>query len=417
MLSRIFRQSDIPQEYHSNFIHLYLDIGWFGVLSGSSVNFITIYAARLGATGFQIGLLGAVSAIINLLIAIPAGHWINQRHTGRAVFGTSVYYRLGYLIWVFLPWLFSSQGQIWVLILINFLMAIPLAPLSMGFNALFASAVPSQYRAHVAGIRNVTLAITYMVTSLLSGYLLKHIPFPTGYQIVFFIGFLGAAMSSLHLYFVKPLPDFPPTPLPTLEIDSDKQIVSSRSFALRTRLDIWQTPYRRVLLGLLAFHLTQYLATPIFPLYNVHILHLNDNHIGTGTAIFYLTVLIGSTQLGRIVSKLGHKGTTGWGVIGIAIYPLFLALSHQVWHYYLVSFIGGFVFAVVGGAYANYMLDNIPTHDRPPYLAWYNIILNAAILLGSLGGPAIADQIGLANALLLFALLRFLAGVVILKWG
>ena len=72
---------------------------------------------------------------------------------------------------------------------------------------------------------------------------------------------------------------------------------------------------------------------------------------------------------------------------------------------------------MVSGAYANYMLEHIPPHDRPTHLAWYNIILNAAILIGSLAGPAVADQIGLSEVLVLIAVLRFLAGLSILKWG
>ena len=67
MLTKLFRQTDIPVRYRSNFLHFYLDIAWFGVLSGSAVNFLNIYAARVGATGFQIGLIGAMSAIVNLL--------------------------------------------------------------------------------------------------------------------------------------------------------------------------------------------------------------------------------------------------------------------------------------------------------------------------------------------------------------
>jgi hypothetical protein len=63
------------------------------------------------------------------------------------------------------------------------------------------------------------------------------------------------------------------------------------------------------------------------------------------------------------------------------------------------------------------MLEHIPANDRPPHLAWYNIALNIAVLIGSLGGPAIADQIGLFNALILFSIMRFLAGIAILKWG
>ncbi|NTW12734.1 MAG: hypothetical protein HGA30_05425, partial [Anaerolineales bacterium] len=57
MLNRLFRQTAVPPEYRPNFLHLYLDIGWYGVLSGSAINFLNIYAARIGATGFQIGLI------------------------------------------------------------------------------------------------------------------------------------------------------------------------------------------------------------------------------------------------------------------------------------------------------------------------------------------------------------------------
>jgi len=418
MLTKLFQQSDISPKYHSNFIHLYFDIAWFGVLSGSAINFINVYATRLGATGFQIGMLGAVSAIVSLMIAIPASHWIEQRHTARAVFGASVYYRLGFLLWIFLPWIFTDQQQqIWALIAITFFMAIPLTPLSVGFNALFAASVPTQYRAHVAGIRNVTLAITYMATSLLSGYLLKNIPFPLGYQIVFAIGFFGAAMSSLHLYFIKPLQAQSTATQIAPALDSVPQASSTRNIFSALRLDIWSTPFRNVLLALFAFHLTHFIANPIYPIFNVRVLNLNDNNLGIGTALYYLTMLIGSTQFRRVAHRFGNKNVTALGVAGMALYPFLLALSHEVWHFYAISFLGGFTWSMVSGAYANYMLEHIPRNDLPAHLAWYNIILNFSILVSSLGGPIIADQIGLVSALILFAILRIIAGAAILKWG
>ena len=414
LLSRILRHNEIPKEYRANFIHFYLDIGWFGILSGSAVNFINVYATRLGATGYQIGLLGAVSAIVSLLIAIPAGRWIEKRNTGRAVFWASVFYRIGFLLWIPLPWLFNNEAQIWALIILTFIMAIPLTPLAVGFSALFAEAVPTDYRAHVAGVRNIVLSIAFMASSLVSGYILKNITFPIGYQIVFGIGAFGAAMSSLHLYFIRSVQ----TDSPALQTQPKPDLVKQSAFPLHAlRLDIWKTRFRNVLLTLFAFHFAQYLAIPIFPIYNVRILELNDNNIGIGTALFYLTVLLGSTQLRKVVQKMGHKNLTGWSVAGLAAYPLILSISTKVWHFYAVSLIGGLSFAMVSGAYANYMLDHIPANDRPTHLAWYNIILNAAILIGSLAGPAIADAIGLSETLVLIAILRFLAGLSILKWG
>jgi MFS family permease len=416
-INRIFKQSDIPREYHANFLHLYFDIGWYGVLSGSVINFLSIYATRIGATGLQIGLIGAMSAVVTLFLAIPAGRWLSRRNTNRAIFWTSVYYRIGFFLFIFLPWVFNESGQINAIIVITFFMAIPLTPLGVGFNALFAEAVPERYRAHVAGTRNVMLAITFILTSLASGYILKNVTFPVGYQIVFGIGAFGAAMSSLHLYFIKPVQDLGPTPQTTPQPVPVQQTISPRGLTSVLRLDILTSPFKKVLLVLLAFHLTHTLTTPVYPLYNVRVLELNDDHIGIGQALYYLTMLFGSMGFRRMVHRLGHKKVTGLGVAGMALYPFLLAFTHEIWQFYAISLLGGFTWAWTNGAYANYMLERIPTDDRPSHLAWYTVILNIAILAGSVGGSVIAAQTGLSQALILFAVLRFLAGLSILKWG
>ncbi|MBI1793851.1 MAG: MFS transporter [Chloroflexi bacterium] len=425
MVSRIFK-TDIPKEYRANFIHLYFDIGWFGVLSGSSINFLKIYATRLGANGFQLGMLDASAAVVSLMLAIPAGHWIAKRPIGPAVFWTSVLYRIGFLFWAMLPWFFGDAGQVWALVVLALVMAIPLTPLSVGFNALFASAVPDEYRAHVAGIRNVVLSVAYVATSLGSGYLLERFDFPIGYQIVFAIGFIGAAMSSLHLYFIRPLAssDARP-PLSELEPVQGPERAARRSGFLSARhgvlsairADVWSTGFRKVLVVMFGFHLAQYLALPLFPLYQVYNLNLTDQQIGISSALFYLIVLAGSTQLRRIVHRLGHKQVTALGVIGMGLYPFLLAISRTALQFYGLSSLGGLSWALAAGAYANYLLEHIPAHDRPAYLAWYNVILNASILAGSLAGPLVANEIGLIPALFVFAAARTLAGLAIWKWG
>jgi MFS family permease len=167
-------------------------------------------------------------------------------------------------------------------------MAIPLTPLGVGFNALFAEAVPDRYRARVAGTRNITFAIAYMLTSLIAGYLLKAMPFPTGYQIVFAIGAIGAAMSSYHIYHIRPAKDdtAPLPPPPSLILNPKQNPPQHRRHVLR--LDIWKTHFKNVLLALFIFHLLHYLSNPHYPLFNVRVLNLNDSHIGNGMALYYL---------------------------------------------------------------------------------------------------------------------------------
>ncbi len=417
-IRRFFNNPAIPQEYRQNFIHLYFDIAWFGILSGSALNFLNVYAARLGASGFQIGLLGAMPAVVSLFLSIPTGNWLQKRPVGKAVFWTAVLSRLGYLLWIPLPWLFGNQGQIWALILITLATGIPMCGLGIGFNALFAAAVPTEWRASVVGVRNVVQALTFIVSSLGTGFILDHLRFPIGYQVVFGIGALSAAMSTFHLFFVRPHTE--PVSAAALDLKPGAGLEEKDrrpNWHASLRLDIWRTPYRRILLVLLGFHTAQYLALPLFALYTVNELHLTDANIGLGTAFFYLTVLLGSTQLSRLEHKAGHHKLTGWGVAAMSIYPIALALSHDAFHYYLLSIAGGFVWAMVAGAYANYLLERIPEDDRPSHLAWYNIILNAAVLFGSLAGPFLAGYIGIGVALIIFGLLRLLAGIAILKWG
>ena len=421
---RIFRENGVPTEFKTNFRHLYLDMAWFAILSGSSMAFLAIYAARLGANPMQIGLLGAMPAVINLIFAIPASQWLQKRAIGKAVFWTSIFYRIGYVFMIILPWFFSGRIQIWLLIMLSLLMGIPGTALAVGFNALFADAVPTQWRAHVAGMRNIVLSVVYVVTSIVCGAILTRIPFPTGYQVVFAIGFLGGLMSSLHLFFVRSL--VMPVPLEPEQINPNPDAIRPKHWSIQFlaqirdvffKEKIWKTPVWNMLLTLLFFHTAQYLTIPLFPIYFVNILHLSDQQIGLGTAVFYLTVFLGSTQFSRISNRLGHHKVTGMGVILMSLYPVLLSFSTGFFHYLLISLVGGFAWALVGGALANYLLEKIPETNRPPYLAWYNIMLNAAILTGSLLGPVFAQSIGLGPSLFIFGLLRLVAGLAILKWG
>jgi len=392
-------------------------MAWFGILTGTAISFLSVYAARLGGNGFQIGLLTGTSAFVNLILAIPASQVFQKRPVGRTVFWSSVLYRIGYLLWIPLPWLFGNQGQIWVLIIITLLMGIPLTVQAIGFNALFAGAVPLEWRASVAGTRNMLYSVTYMLSALGAGWLLVHMPFPVGYQVVFGIGGFAAMMSCAHLFFVQIQPSVPttPGPPPSSEQDGHKKTAVLSLWQSSLRLDIWRTPFAAVLLAMLGLHLTQYLATPLFPLFFVNGLHLTDQSIGIGTALYYLTSMFGSTQLNWLVRRLSHRKVTGLGFMIMGLYAGLMPYMHSAYGYYFVSVIGGLSWALMGSAYMNFVLETIPENDRPAHLAWYSIVLNISILIGSLVGPLIVSFIGLAETLLVAGILRMLAGYAIFK--
>ncbi|MCX6040634.1 MAG: hypothetical protein NTV69_05805, partial [Caldilinea sp.] len=76
------------------------------------------------------------------------------------------------------------------------------------------------------------------------------------------------------------------------------------------------------------------------------------------------------------------------------------------------SVLGGVAWALVGGALPTYLFAQVPQDDRPAYLAWYNLALNAAVLLGVLLGPLLADWFDLQIALALSFVFRFASALV-----
>jgi len=74
---------------------------------------------------------------------------------------------------------------------------------------------------------------------------------------------------------------------------------------------------------------------------------------------------------------------------------------------------GGTGWALAGGAVGNYVLEKTPDDSRPSYLAWYNMALQAGILIGSLVAPALSGWWGLTIGLIFAAGCRFLIGVLI----
>lgn len=415
--------SNIPEQYRSNFKYLYLDILWMGVLFGSTAAFLSIYAARLGASADQIGFLSAAPALINLIFAIPSGAWMRGRKLSGVVFWSSVLNRVFYLPLVFFPLFLSHKAEVWVIIIMTLVMNIPLTVLNVSFNAFFMEIVPPDWRAQVLGVRNSLMAVLSLVFQLICGQILVHVTFPLGYQIVFGLGFIGAAMSSLQLLFLKRTnPQIDTTISETVESPAFSR--SSRGFSFRKVLarlglnpEVLSKKYGTILGLLFFFHIAQWLVIPVMPLYSVQYLKLDDAQISIAGAMFSFLTFVVSLQLSKITRRLGNRNATALGVLGLSMYPLISSVAKTFGVYLVANFMGGIAWGILGGALFNYIFENVSERNRSLYLAWYIMVSNASILIGSLAGPMIASTIGYPLALQIFGVMRLLAGFAILWLG
>lgn len=422
---RFFSQDfQIPPDLRQRFFHLYMDVAWFGLLAGSSMAFISVFATRSGGSTLQIGLLSAVPGSINLLFTMPAGRWLRNRPIGRAVLLSLILHRLPYFLWMLIPTVLPQQWQVWSYIGLIALMTIPGTAVAVGFNALFAAATPPAYRAHVVGIRNAVLSLTTVVATLLCGAILSTVASPLGYQIVFGIGFLGAMMSTLHIWYLRQIRT--ETTAPEVQVEQYigdqarpgtmrlvgntlRTSVALRVFAIGKtllRTEVLRGGYGGVVVALFIFHFAQYLPIAMMPIHWVQNLHFSDFDISLGNSTFQAAVLVGSLQFSRVIERLGYHKAMVIGIVGLSAYPLINAFMTSVPIFMLASVIGGIAWSMLGGSIGNFLLERTPANDRPAYLAWYNLALNAGILTGSLVGPLLSQWTGVVAALVIGALAR-----------
>jgi len=421
-------------ELRSNFRNLYADIFWFGVLSGSTIAFLSVYAARLGASSLQVGYLTAGPAMVNLLFSLPMARALEGKPLIRPAFVSSLWQRLGYLLLVPLAWLFNPQQEIWAILIIVLLMSIPGTALAIAFNALLADLVPPDWRSIVVGRRNALVAVSMTVTSLLCGQLLDRIAFPLNYQVVFGLGALGAFLSSYHLSRLRAYGSQPPQPRTGRPLgDAERPFLTRMADSLRPaaglrfltragdkpllRLDLLRGPFGLFLAAYLLFYTFQYVPAPLFPLVYVRELNLTDSAISLGTALFQATVTIGSLWLVNQGARFSHRSILVSGALVFGQYPLLLAIAQDATLFWVVSFVGGLVWALLGSGLINRLMELVPEDQRPACMALHNLALNLGILIGSLLGPLLGDWMGLREAMLLSAGLRLLAGLFLWLWA
>ena len=400
----------IPPELKRNFIHLYFDIGWFGVLTGTTLAFLSVFATRIHASGQQIGFISAGPAIVNLIFTLPAGLLLTKFNLNKSIFWASVLNRMFYAVLIFLPLIGRNDLSIWLIISSTLIMNIPGSVLSVGFTVFFGEAVPPEWRSMVAGIRNAVVGLVTMIFTLVSGQILKHFSLETGYAIVFAIGFLGAAMSSFHLFKVKRVIGKPIGEAP-IELPP---VVKPQS---RINLSFLRGQFGKIVGLLVIFHFFQFLPAAIFPLFQINHLGLDEQNISIGSTLFYMMQFIISLRLAPMVRRSKNLKVMGIGMILYGFYPLFLPLCSNAWFFYGVSAVGGLAMGLIGGVLLNYLLEKMAENDRPAHMVLYNLGLNTAVLGGSLLGPALAGWFGFVPALIISAIGRSLIGVAILRWG
>lgn len=392
-----------------NYIHLYFDIGWWGIYMGTTMAFLAIFAARSGATREQLGLLSAIPALISLLFSLPSGNLTRRLGAHKATILGAALARIPLLAYVVLPLVLLPQHWVTGLLVTAAVLAVPQTLVGVSFNQFLMESVPTRHRGEVVALRMAIMAVITFLVTMGSGQLLTRLAFPTGYQVVFFFGALGAGLTTYHIWRTKPIPD------PDQRVLSTQIVSPPRRFF--PHLDAQGLSYLRILGLLFAFNFVNSMFVPVVPDLLVNRLQLSDATISLGTALTYMLVFGVSLVIARLIRRLGNQRTTAVGALILVLHALTLAFARDETLYFASILIGGLGSGMLSTAQYNYNLDHVPFAERSNWMGINLFTGNASALLGALAGPLVANLTGLGGAFLVFAGLRLLTGLAILLLG
>lgn len=434
IFARFRNPTPIPEIHRSNFRHLYWDIAWFGVINGSFIAFSAVYLTRVGASTQQLAWFTAIPAVVALVVSLPFGYWLKNRKLDKTVFWSALVFRFYYLAWVPLTLLMPGPLQVDLVLLLTVFMSAPGALLAIGFNSLFASIVPPEWRNHVIGVRHALMAITSVLSTILCGYVLEWFPFPVGYQIIFAVAILAGAAGTVHLWLIddRTGPDEPYNTGRPLRDPANPGLFSTSGllrppmgwrFLLRReqlrlpRVDILRGDFGRAMAVVFFLFVALYLPSALYYPYWVDELGYSELLISIGSALFYIFQFVFALQLAKISRRIGNQKSLAIGSVLLSAYPSLTALSVHPFAFLLASTFSGIGWGIAGGAVLAYVMGMIPDDERPRYMAWYSLLTNVAILVGALAGPILGDWMGLRWGLGLAGVVRLLSGLAVWTFG
>lgn len=385
--------------------NLYAETAWFGILSGLTVTFVSVFALRLGATTGQVGWLTALPALINVIWLIPASRLI-ERHRGLSlVFYTGLAQRLGYIAMAAMPFAIVTR-RVEALIAIQTLITLPTAIINTAVTAMIPDLVSPENRGQVVSTRWLILAATSTVAALVGGKFLDLVPVPLNYQILLGV---GSAISLLGLVNLRRMRLTERLPVRRPQAAA-RQGRSSLGASLRAILS--QRDFVRFAIAAFVFHWGLYLPAALWSVFRVRDLGANDTWIGLIAVVVDASTIAGYLFWGRARARWGDRWLLLVSGLLVTLYTLITVLVPTIEWMIVTSMVGGFSWAGCNLALFNLMLTVCPDERRPTYVALYTALMNITAFAGPLLGASLAGGVGIRWAFVASAGWR-LAGIVL----
>lgn len=411
-MNRLFNLNPaLPEDRNAQF--LILEMFWASMLA-SAATFNAAFALRLGATNTEVGWLTSIPALMAVLVALPAGRFLNQKSRRKPwILGSLVLYRSVFLVIAILPFFHQPDRTLAALVIGLIVAFSSLAHFfNVGFIPMLSDVVPIGKRAFVFSARNIVYNLSLSICGFLFGLWLEKIIFPANYQILYAFGFFTALLSFFYLMKVN-VPDSPVTPI---EQNTSRKKNIGQIWQEFKQIVSKNQGFVRITGDTLLHGIGVWMAGPLYILRYMRDLGASEAWLGLNGTILTAATILGYAFWRWRMTRWGEPITLKRTILLIGFYPLLVGLLPSLPLILIATAINGLVVPGVNLSHFNTLLQVTPEHNRPGYTAVYMTIANLGAFLCPLAGVALANQFGIAPTMIVCGILCILGSTSFWVW-
>jgi len=366
------------------------------------LHFFAVYALALGA---NIGLIGLLAALSNLMAALSMfpGAWLAEKTKNYKLIVVLLSGGLGRFVFLgmaAIPWIATGHGALALISVLAALRGVLSAIGMPAWQAFAAEFVPLRLRGRYFASRNFARQMAELMTAPLVGLIISVMAGFDGWTTVWLMAFFFGVASTV--FYMR---------IPTTQRDATATAPAQDAatpHVRRVRPDFKQSALSdKRLLALVAssglFYLAVMMGGPFFSVYLVQELGGNAFWVGVTTAAMPLAGMLSQPFLARLHDRVGPKQMLLLSGAVFPIVPWLWIVATAPWHIFFLNFLAGALWSANLLSALNLLLAIAPEHKRATYAAYHQ----AAIFFGSFAGPLLG---GLLIPLVGFKLVFFLSG-------
>ncbi len=399
------RTNDPKNEKLNRNIRVNIVHGIFNVATLDMVNpFTGIFAIRLGASKLQVALLSSLPAAVSLLTMIPGARLIDRQPRKKKI--TLLFmlaHRLFFLAIACVPF-FKPSWRATIFVAIIGLMNFPGSVSNVGWQSFISRIIPPERRTEAFAYRNRIMNLIGTILALCAGFVLDHLVFPFGYQLVFGAAFLLSLVELRIFAAIDETEVAANAPPAATEPERCNNLYGQLTRNFREILS--ERRFVRYTLASIIFYFSWQIAWPLFNWYEVKELGANNFWMSLFSLMNTGGSLVGYGFWMKMLDKHGNLKTLFYSTLPMFLIPVVFALSRSL--HVVVSFnlVGGAIFSGVNLALFNTLLEVTPEMRKTTYIAYYNTIITVASIVAPLAGVSLLQVMNFQWAFVVCAILR-----------